>query len=1800
MHTIAQNAASQTDSSRGELVVQIPQSVKKLLQPSPAANGALVRIRVSYTVTGSNGSLRFGEFASQVLVDGAQASAPGGGLSLAGSSCAPAQHYAFTALRPGHGGAIAANGLGPRCVFPCIDALDVSCTWDMGICVAGADADGAICSGWSPAASPFALGRSASLQMSVMGAGDTLPPQAISSSSFAAVFAGKQHSIDVLAEGAELAGAGGSPASRTKLWRFAIRNRVPACAVGFVAGPDLVSVERIDFSHISAARSVSASAAANSGSAVAAAAAAPAGATSLYPSTPAYGIADQPSTGSSAIAATSSEKHVTSLHHYAPPSKVSDGSAALHVKRTRRMMAWLTDWLRVRYPFNCHSHVFLPASVFAPISAIAASPTGLAPQLCHGQNSALHGDACADIFSMAGLTILPDSLLTSSRIIDSEASSHRAQAFGLVQSWVGCALHSDSWVDSWLSEGMARYITSLYFRSFRGNSDHELEIARANESLARLEEEHPSLLPLDPALVLGLSKHSVLQGSPTNASSSSAAAAADEDSEAPDRPPSLDALALAIQHPFRRHHVAIKGMLVCHVLAAHVGEGRFREAVSFLLSRATGGVASAAALSVNAPSQLQPSFDRSSSGNAAAGGVLAFGSSSSAASSGAGAGAAISSLFASAGAPSTPSATTAAIAASSSAAPAATSSSVPALPDPSSRASFNVRTFISTLKSTVGSAQKANEMIDALVGKWIRGRGVPQFHVGVAFIPTRNAVEVVVEQVMRPGTPIFKGDLLIHVAERPELGPADGEPDIWAHTFTISKIRESFTLPCHSRLLKVRPHQPGMNLKLGFPKRIGRPPKAAKIDVGGKAIVTQFYDPPEDADETNACPVRYVRVDPSQAWIKRMQVVVPPAMAIAQMTLDASAVGQIEGMTALATSLLPETAAVPGPVIALPSDAAAFPSTGAEDGDSKVLSWGSQNAGRADIERVLRYDTRSGYAALGYHVRPQSIFTPLYRIAAVLSGVDPSKVWPGKEFDRSGGNGSAAASASGADDVQDIKGHPPSAESHDDVDDDSSNDNEITWQMRDAAAFLIARWQSGHLPAYGKPLTSGPAAGMASQTFAGVATLIAMYQHLFYESPAALPGASSAAARPASLRLSVKSLLSLLSSFEAASEDDVLKLAQGGTPGSIRIQSLEHLQLRRSLICAIGSIRHPDHLAPAAAVAFLTNVLGSYDAHAASQVVDDSELLVDLVRSLGHALNECDGRRRVSRILRHHVRNPGAFASASAASSSRDPWTEFLPIDTTGTLSYPSVGVYKRGWQVLREQLAMELAGLRYVSQSPPPSAPGSAPAATLSRDNAASGHVASACISALTLLETNIAAPALVLPMLRSYLLATHPNGGHHVPPRLRVAAFTGLARELLLTPTRTDEARAQWMAGASRLLQIAQMSLSASSSGAGGAVDAAVGHAMLQSFYMLHMRTDHVDSQITNLNFGGIGPAPIVVERLRLDLTRSMVKQRNFESELSAVFSGASADSVAKLYTTKWTFTEAAVDLGVFDHEADRMSLQEKRVYGMLRYAPSSSGCLSLLRNATPASNDARDCVHSLWKLLSLDPKAGSTGAPSSSLAYALIHSIFGMAPASSLVKQDVQSISAAARDSAFAANVDAHSDLRREAIATIRSNARSNHLQASLAYAAARNLQLSTGTAEKEEEEEEEEEQGEDSGAAAGEGAENAEQPGGADAGDGNVEVLDEEDDEEMGENEDENGDDEEEEGADDAVAAAVGGAGAVMAGGAYGAMMGYGYYPMAAYGYPAAAYVPMGMVAMQPIAAVGPAVVAGAGGKRGREG
>jgi hypothetical protein len=336
--------------------------------------------------------------------------------------------------------------------------------------------------------------------------------------------------------------------------------------------------------------------------------------------------------------------------------------------------------------------------------------------------------------------------------------------------------------------------------------------------------------------------------------------------------------------------------------------------------------------------------------------------------------------------------------------------------------------------------------------------------------------------------------------------------------------------------------------------------------------------------------------------------------------------------------------------------------------------------------------------------------------------------------------------------------------------------------VRTAAVAALGRWQSGHLPYYGRPMGR-------NHSWCGLGLLLAQYKRLYFQrEPVA--GAAGAAAAAAAEPLPAAEI------DYGVSPDMLLALASSGTPLPISFASLADLQLRRALLAAIAGVRHTNGRTPDCVLAFLAAVLRGYDADASGNaaVYDDAPLLATLVLATAQAVADADG---AARLLR--ARANGVPAEAQ-------------PADEAVQLALTAVAA-------LRETLALEVISLRHASlrhagiSGIGTSLMGTASAAdtgssmrTHAPCSVAGGPATSvaACLTALALLQARGFAEADVLATMRNHVGPVHPLLGTRVPPHVRVAAFVGLARCLLASgPARADGGTA-WYAQARALLQL------------------------------------------------------------------------------------------------------------------------------------------------------------------------------------------------------------------------------------------------------------------------------------------------------------------------------------------------------------------------------------------------------------
>jgi hypothetical protein len=1393
--------------------------------------------------------------------------------------------YAVTKLKPDLAGTISGNGLGPRCIFPCADVLSINTTdqgyigtFFLAFTILGADSFGMLTS----------RSTMKPVKIEVVGSGDSLETDIVPCFNCNAT----------------------SP-MRTKRWRFAVKEPTRPSSIGFAAGP-LTPFSSVDVRLVVSSVTSTTS--------------------SLF---------SPPSTQRTSSGASSSSETAThvNIEHFVPQNLLQSGSAITHhSRRTRRMLVWLSEWLRARYPFSNHRYVFLPSCVLEASASILVTPTGLLPMLSEGSDY-LHGDSCSDTYCMAGLTLLPDSLLTSNRVFDPDIACHTAQAFGIASTWIGCTLRASAWQDAWLLQGLVRYVVAVYLRSFRGEADFSLWLERLCESTARLEDEFPSLHPIYPDMV---------------------------DTASVDNPSLCANSPLSVNHPLRSQHVAVKAPAVCNIFAAHVGEMRFRNAISAIVVKS---LALNPDVAVNPQQALSDRIGhiRLSASTAGHCGFL------------------------------------------------------------------STNSFLSCMKICGGGGDRSVDVIDSLAKKWIFGRGIPTFIIGVQYQSDSNRINLTIEQVMRPGSEFFRGELPIVVYERSEAG-ASSPPDAWQHTVIISRVRDTFSLPCHTRTQRIVGDYWGdTSIRLG--KKRGRLGKkkasesAASVQSGLVAEGVSTLDA-LDADDINRSPIEWIRIDPNRCWLRRIHVSLPPCMTNSQLCRDPSVASQIEAMRSMAELLCGDALAVPGGgYLPMPSAGAAFPTV-----EEPPLS--AQDATSPEVDILLRSDTAiaqqrslaTALSRLGYHPRPVNLKKPIFQFVSLILGLDLAII----KLRGSGQNFN----------IDNISFKPTTH-----------------WRLRVAAATNFARWQSGRLPGYGKIANSST----HQQTFVGLAALIALYQRFYYVTPA-----SGSISQGTANVVSETTILNLIDSLTSTctSEESLLKFATSGIPNEIIFTSIEGFQVQRGLLRAIGSIRHPDGFAPDAAIAFLAYNLRTYDSHKVSIYFDDSSLLTDLIRSLGSCMIASDGARRIVRILRQNARELVRDSTLDRRptcmeNTSTDAFNSYLPFDSTGTLDFISVKIYKEAWAILREQLAIELLSLKHSSRD------------SRFRDSVTQGTCAAVCLSVLSILETRFAAPPIAAtPILCSYLDVFHASGQFFIPSRLRIAAFSALSRIVLLSIPFYQENEplitelflsTNWSKHVELLLETAATPAILEN-------NETLSQIMILTLYILQSRTDldADDVRISNEEMNDVGFCgsasisnagdKIVIDRLRYDLRRAMLDERDTDADVRAILDSETDTSIfpkkqATTFITRWTFTEAAVDLGLNDLQQTgdiAMSMQERRLYGSLRLAPSFRGCLGPI-----ARKVYQNCIvlEQMWRILEKSMKSSNSFLFQST--YHLIHSIFGLLPPLSAVKLSNNSLE-------FSKEKDKFTDLRRNAIQILRERARNAHLHVALSYAQGKALQQQTSTA------------------------------------------------------------------------------------------------------------------------------------------
>ncbi|KAL4236698.1 Transcription initiation factor TFIID subunit 2 [Mactra antiquata] len=120
-----------------------------------------------------------------------------------------------------------------------------------------------------------------------------------------------------------------------------------------------------------------------------------------------------------------------------------------------------------RYPYTCYKQVFVDESY-------------------------------EDSQSFATMTIFSTSLLHSNKIIDQTILTRKHMAAGIAQQFFGCFIVMQSWMDAWLTQGIAGYLTNLFVKKTFGNNEYRHCIAQTLKEINEYEAQVGGIL-LDPS-----------------------------------------------------------------------------------------------------------------------------------------------------------------------------------------------------------------------------------------------------------------------------------------------------------------------------------------------------------------------------------------------------------------------------------------------------------------------------------------------------------------------------------------------------------------------------------------------------------------------------------------------------------------------------------------------------------------------------------------------------------------------------------------------------------------------------------------------------------------------------------------------------------------------------------------------------------------------------------------------------------------------------------------------------------------------------------------------------------------------------------------------------------------------------------------------------------------------------------------------------------------------------------------------------------------------------------------------------
>lgn len=113
-----------------------------------------------------------------------------------------------------------------------------------------------------------------------------------------------------------------------------------------------------------------------------------------------------------------------------------------------------------------------------------------------GYNICFVDDVACDTIPTASLSICSNRLLFPETIIDPMYDSTRSLVYALASQWSGVSLIPREITDTWLTVGVAYYITDTFMKKLCGNNEYRFRIKQMSDRVCELDYERPSIFDM--------------------------------------------------------------------------------------------------------------------------------------------------------------------------------------------------------------------------------------------------------------------------------------------------------------------------------------------------------------------------------------------------------------------------------------------------------------------------------------------------------------------------------------------------------------------------------------------------------------------------------------------------------------------------------------------------------------------------------------------------------------------------------------------------------------------------------------------------------------------------------------------------------------------------------------------------------------------------------------------------------------------------------------------------------------------------------------------------------------------------------------------------------------------------------------------------------------------------------------------------------------------------------------------------------------------------------------------------------